>query len=102
VPDGGRAVACESGENKGGIALSGLAGGTHNILLEPVTTNRNYQIASMTAPASSWSATWAADADMETGDTAFVRLTVSNGAKTVNVLEHATIVATNFQEAMAA
>lgn len=84
----------------GNLALSGLTAGTHVIVAELVTTSHVYQW-SFIAAGTSASVPFSVEvAPMALGDTAFMRLTVTGGAKNVNVSGHATVKATFFQGAL--
>lgn len=69
------------------VYLDGLTSGTHSVLLSLVTSNRTYLLQFATASRADqvFSGTVLA-ADMDAGDTASVSLTVSDGAKTVDVV----------------
>lgn len=75
----------------GSILLAEMTAGTHVVQVDLVTSNRTYLLANETTPvaAKSYLCT-AIGVDMDAADTAFLQLTVSGGAKSVDVFGHAT------------
>lgn len=78
------------------IAISGLSVGVNTLTLQLVTSNRTYDVLALTAPSAIYCFSWCAIADMDVTDTAFLRLTVSGGSKTVDVAGNASTVQTSF------